>query len=71
MFLDSDLKRRPFRVNEPAKEVNTSADGVRRGAMGYGLNPVNIQENMMASYLYRILLRRTIVISYAAPISDG
>jgi hypothetical protein len=37
-MFDSDLGRRLFRVNGPAEEVYASADGVRPGAMGYGMN---------------------------------
>jgi hypothetical protein len=61
----SDLKRRPFRVNGPAKEVYASADGVRPGAMGYGMN----RHDGIAP-ISQGLLRIKLVISYAALVSD-
>lgn len=35
-------RRRPCRINGPAEVFDASADGVRRDAMGYGINSVNI-----------------------------
>ena len=64
-MFSSDLGRRLFRVNGPAKEVYASADGVRPGSMGYRMN----RRDGIAP-IPQGLLRIKIVISYAALVTD-